>query len=73
MRNKLLSLADKLLLRKRALIETSNDQLNNICQIEQTRHRSVINHGPSPGCTGGLYASAEENSPLTCLKISLNC
>jgi hypothetical protein len=35
--------ADKLLLRKRALIETINDPLNNISQIEHTRHRSVIN------------------------------
>ena len=43
MQNKLLLLADKLLLRKRALIETLNDQLNNISQIEHTRHRSVIN------------------------------
>lgn len=43
MRNKLLPLSDKLLLRKRALIETINDQLKNISQIEHTRHRSVIN------------------------------
>src|SRR5262249_6867470 len=34
---------DKLLLRKRALSETVNDQLKNICQIEHTRHRSVAN------------------------------
>jgi hypothetical protein len=32
---------DKLLLRKRSLIETINDQLKNISQIEHTRHRSV--------------------------------
>lgn len=43
MRNKLLPLADKLLLRKRALIETINDQLKNISQIEPSRHRSGIN------------------------------
>ena len=30
-------------MRKRALIETINDQLKNISQIEHTRHRSVIN------------------------------
>ena len=36
-------LYDKLLLRKRALIETVNDELKNICQIEHTRHRSVDN------------------------------
>lgn len=43
MKNKLLPMLDKLLLRKRALIETVNDQLKNICQIEHTRHRSVAN------------------------------
>jgi hypothetical protein len=43
MKNKFLALADKLLLRKRALIETVNDQLKNIPQIEHTRHRSLWN------------------------------
>lgn len=43
MRNRLMDVSDKLLLRKRALIETINDQLKNICQIEHTRHRSPIN------------------------------
>jgi DDE family transposase len=41
MKNRLMRLWDKLLLRKRALIETINDQLKNISQIEHTRHRSV--------------------------------
>jgi hypothetical protein len=43
MKNKLMRLADKLLLRKRALIESVNDQLKNISQIEHTRHRSPAN------------------------------
>jgi Transposase DDE domain len=43
MQNRLLELSDKLLLRKRAIIETINDQLKNICQIEHSRHRSPIN------------------------------
>jgi transposase len=43
MKNRLLSLQDKLLLRKRALIETINDQLKNISQIAHTRHRSARN------------------------------
>jgi hypothetical protein len=43
MRNRLLDLSDKLLLRKRAIIETIYDQLKNICQIEHTRHRSPVN------------------------------
>jgi hypothetical protein len=43
MKNRLLPLWDKLLLRKRALIECVNDQLKNISQIEHTRHRSAAN------------------------------
>lgn len=43
MKNRLLSLWDKLMLRKRNLIETINDQLKNSNQIEHTRHRSPRN------------------------------
>lgn len=43
MKNKLLSLFDKILLSKRGLIESVNDQLKNISQIEHTRHRSIPN------------------------------
>lgn len=42
-RNVLLPFADKLLLRKHALIETIFDQLKNVCQSEHSRHRSPIN------------------------------
>ena len=37
MRNSLMSIADKILLRKRALIEMVNDELKNIAQIEHSR------------------------------------
>jgi hypothetical protein len=43
MKNQLMPLADKLLLRKRAIIETIFDQLKTISQIEHTRHRSPVN------------------------------
>jgi len=43
MKNKLMDLEDKLLLRKRSIIETINDQLKNISQIEHSRHRSFTN------------------------------
>ena len=43
MKNKLMTLLDKFLLRKRGLIETVNGQLKNISQIEHTRHRSPMN------------------------------
>lgn len=41
MKSKALSNEEKLLLRKRSVIETVNDELKNICQVEHTRHRSV--------------------------------
>jgi len=43
MKNVPMLLIDKLLLRKRALIESINDQLKNISQLEHTRHRSPTN------------------------------
>lgn len=43
MKNKLLELFDKIMLRKRALIESINNQLKNVFQLEHTRHRSPIN------------------------------
>lgn len=36
-------LSDKLLSRKRSIIETIIDQLKNISQIEHSRHRSPVN------------------------------
>ena len=43
MKNRLILLSDKLLLRKRSILETIIDQLKNISQIEHTRHRSLAN------------------------------
>lgn len=43
MKNQLMPLADRLLLRKRAIVETIIDQLKNISQIEHSRHRSLAN------------------------------
>jgi len=43
MQNRLVVLEDKLLTRKRFVIETIVDQLKTISQIEHTRHRSSTN------------------------------
>ena len=43
MKQRLMSLSDRLLLRKRAVVETMIDQLKNISQIEHSRHRSPVN------------------------------
>ena len=43
MKGTLMSLSDKLLLWKRAIIETVNDELKNIAQVEHSRHRTFDN------------------------------
>lgn len=43
MKNCLMEMSDKILLRKRSVIETVNDELKNICQVEHSRHRSFGN------------------------------
>lgn len=43
MKNKLMSVYDKIMLRKRSVIECVMDSLKNICQAEHSRHRSI--HG----------------------------
>ena len=62
MKNKLMPLIDRILLRKRAIIESVNDQLKNLCQIEHTRHRSVNNF--MVNIVGALIAySLQEKKP----------
>ena len=43
MKNRLMDVHDKIMLRKRSIIETINDMLKNVAQIVHTRHRSVSN------------------------------
>ena len=54
MKQKLVKMWDKILLRKRSLIETVNDQLKNVMQIEHSRHRSFWNF--LVNLLGGLVA-----------------
>jgi hypothetical protein len=54
MKNHLMPLADRLLLRKRSIIESIIDQLKNISQIEHSRHRSPANFSVNLVC--GLIA-----------------
>ena len=54
MKNRLMLLSDKLLARRRSIIETVIDQLKNISQIEHSRHRSPVNFGVNVLC--GLIA-----------------
>jgi hypothetical protein len=41
MKNIALSNEERILLRKRSVIETVNDELKNMCQVEHSRHRSI--------------------------------
>lgn len=67
MKNKLMHLQDKILLRKRAIIESINDQLKNISQIEHSRHRSTSNF--LVNLLSGLVAySHQEKKPSLKLK-----
>jgi hypothetical protein len=50
MQPRLLTLMDQLVLRKRAIIETINDQIKTISQLEPSRHRSCT---PFQTVTGG--------------------
>ena len=43
MKNKLMPLYDRILLRKRSVIETINDELKNVAQLVHSRHRSIFN------------------------------
>ncbi len=43
MKNRLMLLEDRLMLRKRAIAKSIIDQLKNISQVEHSRHRSVFN------------------------------
>lgn len=62
MHNRLLDVSDKLLLRKRAIIETIYDQLKNIYQIEHSRHRSPVTF--LVNLVAGLIASCHQPKKL---------
>lgn len=60
-----MSITDKILLRKRALIETVNDELKNIAQIEHSRYRSFNNLIDNVLSPLPLIASLRKSLPST--------
>jgi len=71
MKNKFIPMIDKLLLRKRAIVESVNDQLKNISQIEHSRHRSVWNF--TVNMLAGLCAyMLQPKKPSICANIRSN-
>ena len=57
-------LRDKILLRKRPLIETVNDELKNIVQIEHTRHRSIGGLAANPMAAIAAYSFLPQKPSL---------
>lgn len=43
MKNRLMDYTEKLLLKKRGMIESINDMLKTVCDIDHTRHGSLLN------------------------------
>ncbi len=71
MKNKLMLMSDRILLRHRSIIETIIDQLKNISQIEHSRHRSIPNFFVNVLC--GLIAYCHRPSkPSLGLDVSLS-
>jgi hypothetical protein len=63
-------LTDKLLARKRSIVETIIDQLKNISQIEHSRHRSPVNFMVNR--LGGLIAYCHQpQKPALNLNVAL--
>lgn len=60
MKPQLMTLTDRILLRRRAIIESIIDQLKNISQIEHSRHRSIPNFIVNVLC--GLIAYCRQPS-----------
>jgi hypothetical protein len=65
MKNKLMPLIDKILLRKRSIIETVNDQLKNISDIEHSRHRSIKNFLINILCSLIAYTHQDKKPSIT--------
>ena len=71
MKNSLMLIEDKLMLRKRFIIETINDQLKNISQVEHTRHRKPANFAVN--LIAGLIAYQKQpKKPSLNLQANLN-
>jgi hypothetical protein len=65
MKNRLMRLTDKLLSRKRSIIETIIDQLKNVSQIEHSRHRSPVNFMVNLLCGLIAYCHQPKKPSLT--------
>jgi hypothetical protein len=64
MKNVIMTMRDKILLRKKSVIETINDQLKNIAQAEHSRHRSFANFITNLVASLNVYSFREKKPSI---------
>ena len=64
MKNKKMSIYDKIMLRKRSVIGTINDELKNVAQALHSRHRSVFNFSMNILSALAAYSFFEKKSAI---------
>lgn len=69
----MMSVSDKLLLRKRAIVETVNDELKNIAQIEHSRYRCFDNFVVNMlGAIAAYYLFRRNNASMSIVNLITN-
>ena len=66
MKNKLMAVYDKIMLRKRSVIETINDELKNVAQAVHSRHRSVFNFAMNMLAALAAYCFFDKKPAINC-------
>ena len=70
-KDSLMLLSDKILVRKRALIESVSDELKNICQIEHTRQRSQEGFNLLSGLIAYSYLPKKPSLNMEIIDVSM--
>jgi len=71
MKNKLMDYYDKILLKKRGIIESVNNLLKNSCMLEHSRHRSICNFFVNILASLGAYTFLKRKPAIRCFNKAL--
>ena len=71
MKNKLMDFYDKMLLKKRGVIESVNNILKNTCMLEHSRHRSICNFFVNIFASLNAYTFLKNKPSIKCIKTPL--
>lgn len=71
MKNKLMDYYDKILLKKRGIIESVNNLLKNSCMLEHSRHRSICNFFVNVLASLGAYTFLKRKPAIRCFNKAL--